>query len=834
MKQKIWLYVLMSVAFVCLSLNVSAKERRNKKKVGTQVVISDYEKLFEGKEVITEKNEVITLHKVGASLYFEIPLRVMGREWLLASSVESTTYNMVGFIGSINNVMHFRFALQDDMVQLRLVENAVVVDEADGRMRRLLEMNYADPVWNGYKVLAYTPDSSAVVVDVTSLFLSDVKELSPLNAKSGRYEIMGSLVGGHSLLGDIKAYEDNVTIKSSLVYNATVWLSIFPLMRNSLTSIETTRTLVLLPKDRMKPRVYDSRVGVFSTTQKCIPKEGESIRTQAYVHRWRLEPKDREAYFNGELTEPVKPITMYVDNNFPENWKEPIKKGILSWNTLFEKIGFKNAILVKDFPKDDPLFDPSNLKYSCVRYIPFTLENALAPSWTDPATGEIIQANILIFNDVAWAINNWRFVQTAQIDSTVRVKKMPGHILEKSLEYVAAHEMGHCLGLMHNMAASSCYPVDSLRSTTFTQEYGLSPSIMDYVRFNYIAQPGDVGVALEQTKPSVYDEFMIKWLYSYFPDDYSMEEEARILRSWVDEKADNPYYRYGKEQDKSAMYDPSSLEEDLGDEPIQAAEYGIANLKYIISHINDWITDDVAAAHREELYKELTEQYERYLQRVINCIGGIYLSELGDGGVGKAYEAVPRDLQKRAVSWVLRQLQESAWLDNPELVDKFGLGLPNSWRIRNSLINSYFGRMSYVTLSSHVADVPYTMDECMRDVYAGVWESALRGRPLNRVDKLIQRAWMTNTKREIVDIGGNRIGLTKDVVPEHILLSAGKSFELQQAVATDMIDERDVYFYKMLRECKSMLEKAVVSAPEDDRAHYRAMLLMATKMLKNK
>lgn len=833
MIQRISLYLLLISLPLCFAPDAHA---RRAKKAETP---AKYEKLFKGKQVETVGNHFITLHKMDGKLYFEIPLETMGREMLLSSSVAATTYSMVGFIGSVNSVLHFRFCLQDSTVQLRIVSSSTKTDRQDAGGEQILRLAYAEPVVFAYDVLAYTPDSSAVVIDVTPLFLSDVKELSPLNASSGRYEISGSMIAGHSLLGDIHAYDDNVTIKSSLVYNATAWFSIFPLMRNSINNIETNRTLVMLPEERMEPRVYDSRVGVFTTTYRHIPADGRPIYSRSYAHRWRLEPRDKEAYFKGELTEPVKPIVMYIDSNFPESWKTPIKTGILNWNKAFEKIGFKNAIQVRDFPVNDPTFDPSNLRYSCVRYVPFTLEDALASTWVDPVTGEIIQANILVFNDVAWAINQWRFVQTAQVDPSVRTRRMPDHIMAKSLEYVAAHEMGHCLGLMHNMGASSCYPVDSLRSPLFTSRYGLSPSIMDYVRFNYVAQPGDTCVLLEQTTPGPYDEFMIRWLYTYLPDTCTMEQKQFILQRWIDEKAGNPYYRYAPEQTKSTQYDPSALAEDLGDDPIRASDYGIANLKYIIDHIDTWITDDASAYHREELYKNLTGQFERYLTNVASCIGGIYLANVKDGTPGQAYQAVPREQQARAVAWVLRQLRESDWLDNRELIDKFGLGLPNSWRVRNAILTTFFNRIGFVTLSSHVASDPYTMQECMEDVYRGIWDSALAARPLTRVDKLMQKQWMAQIRREIVDVGGNRFSLNGYATPnieDYTLLSPqfGQNPPVLQEIEVGLLDERPVYFLQQLKRCKVMLEKTIVTAPASDKPHYRAMLLMATKLLERK
>ena len=561
---------------------------------------------------------------------------------------------------------------------------------------------------------------------------------------------------------------------------------------------------------------------------------------------------------------------MYVDPDFPENWKEPIKKGILRWNQAFEKIGFKNAIQVKDFPTDDPEFDPANLKYSCVHYVPYTHENAEGITWVDPMTGEILNAGIFIYNNVTWALNNWRVLQTAQLDPSVRTKKMPDDIMGESLEYVVAHEMGHCLGLMHNMAASSAYPVDSLRSATFTQKYGTTPSIMDYARFNYVAQPGDKGVKLTPPDLGVYDEYVIKWMYTPFPDAVSIQDEAKILEAWVDEKAGDPMYRYGRQQEKY-RYDPSALEEDLGDDALKAGDYGIANLKYIMGNINNWIDGDATADHRKQLYTNLTKQYECYLMNVLYNIGGIYLNEVKEGTPGERFKPVPRERQKASVSWLLRQLREGSWLDDRDLVDRFGLGIPASWRVRTSVLNALFGRGACVTLSSHLADDPYTMSEFAEDVYREDWASALEGRESTPIDRLMQRTWLNKSKMPVANVGGNRFslqsaseayavtpdeswayGLEGGVLTEEIMeqvwdmertgasevseqdagqVSFGHGYGWQGEVNSKVLNNEDIYFYKMVRECRDMLQKKVLTAPEVDRPHYRAMLLMAEKLL---
>ena len=639
---------------------------------------SDYDKLFKEKHTVADG--MFRLHDVKGKLYFEIPDSLFGREMLLGSTISEVSDNAAATTGSKSDYpLHVVFTRNDRSVQLRTVNCENITDET-GASRALAEAvkrNTADPILRNYKIEAWNRDSTAVVVNVTDLFVADVEEMSPFS-KYGLYtafELKKTFQKERSMLGEIKAFSDNVVVRSTLSYIFTLTRGRTTLVKDQPLTAVMTRSLVLLPREPYRPRITDSRMSVFPTGKVLFSEREQRAKVIYYAHRWRLEPSDMDAWKRGERVAPKKQIVFYVDDGFPEMWKKHIFEAVDQWNEPFGRIGFKNAIAAKPYPKDDPEFDPDNLKYSCIRYVPAAVANAMGPSWVDPRSGEIINASVLMYNDVVKLAANWRFVQTAQVDERVRGKELPDDVFQESLEYILAHEVGHCLGLMHNMAASSAFPVDSLRSASFTQQHGTTPSIMDYARFNYVAQPGDKGVKLTPPDLGPYDDYVIKYAYTPLPDKKDMFDEEKTIRGWIDEKVGDPIYRYGRQQ-VIARYDPTAIEEDLGDDHIKAGDYGIGNLKYVLSHMEEWITDeeDPDLKIRTELYEAAAGQFARYVNAVMLNVGGIYLTDVNSNTAGGPQAvSVPKELQRASLKWVLAQMKDSGWLEQPALSVKLPL-----------------------------------------------------------------------------------------------------------------------------------------------------------------
>lgn len=847
----VWSLTLLWILPVAFSAEAVGRKKKKVLEKAT-VELSKYDKLFKGKKYETARGGFVTVHRVDGKVYLEYPLKFMGRELLLAATSTVSTDNSVCTNGYKENTpMHIRFTLEDSTVQMRKVNAVVATKSAGERIDRIMEQNFGDPVMAQYKVLAYSPDSLAVVFDMTGIFLDEEAALSPVPKGSGLMEVTKSLTKDLSSIREVKAFEDNMSVKSQLVYKYSVTYNKARVVTDQPLTVLATRSLLLLPERKMTPRVSDRRVGVFLTSKSYISDEGVPTERYSYANRWWVEPSDVEAYRRGELTEPVKPIVFYVDTLFPEAWKQPIREGILRWNRAFEKIGFKDVMQVRDFPKDDSSFDPDNLKYSCVRYVPTGVANAMGPSWVDPTTGEILNASVLVYNNVTQMLRNWRFVQTAQIDPLVRSKELPEALLNESLTYVIAHEIGHCLGLMHNMSASASYPVDSLRSASFTAKYGTTPSIMDYARFNYVAQPGDRGVKLTPPDLGVYDEFVINWLYRPVYGVSTIWEEAKVLETWVDEKVNDPMLRYGRQQ-IAGRYDPTALEEDLGDDAVKAGNYGIQNLKYIMSHLDEWIVDDPEVTARWALYVQMVNQYYRYIRNVIYNIGGIYLSDAKESLSTERFRPVEREKQKASVAWTLEQLRDCEWLDNQVLLKKFPLGIMSSPVVVEAVGKQLMAASRRVALAASLSDEPYLMEEYFDDLYRGIWASALENRKLTTGDMVLQRLLLDQLNEQMRKVGGNRLGIAGNDAEElfrelyapsardaecygldELLLTThfGTGYGWQRSLDVTNLDESATYYYQMVLRIRDLLESKMKSFDAEDLPHYEAMLFAMKQML---
>ena len=893
MKQIIYLIL---VVFLCFqSTELYAKTKKKKTKGDTTAIAAkqtSYQKLLK-KGTISVKSNFITLHKVEDKLYFELPVKYINREMLMASTPSEVSDLSFANIGmKATGTEHVKFTRIDSTIYLCKINSGNSSD--DTNTANAFKITNLDPVLFAYKIAAFNKDSSAVVFDATEPFCTDAKIFSFFRNNGQQIKINAVFNKSAFKLLTFKSFDDNLSIKSYFSYNISISLMGRTVVENQPYTMKVTRSLLLLPEKKMKPRIVDSRVGVFRSGGERIVSESDGLERYAVANRWQLVPKDTVAYFRGETVEPIKPIVFYVDNNFPEKWKPAVKEGVEKWNLAFEKIGFKNAVICKNFPvktvidsvtardtvkaaeiaaanAEADAFDPDNLKYSCIRYLPSSTANAMGPSWVDPSTGEIINASVIVWSNISQLINNWRFVQTAQVDPRVRAKKMPDEIIHQSLIYVISHEIGHCLGFMHDMGASFAFDVDSLRSPSFTRLYGTTPCIMDYARYNYVAQPQDTGVSLTPPELGVYDYFSVKWSYKYLQGGLDQWNEQPIVESWVDEHAGDPIYRFGYQQIAS-RYDPSSIEEDLGNDPIRASNYGISNLKYILSHLEEWIENDPDYEHRKTLYDVMRTQYYRYVRNVMYNIGGIYLAEVKEGTVGEKHKSVPREKQQQALQWVLNEYKNATWLDNDSLRKHFPVQVVGSSSIRSLLLSNIKGLFHNVVLSSYYSEKPYSISDFSSDLYKGTWATLLQGAALTEGESALQKAIVkmlcesfsnkyvsvgyapsftgtfeyaengvdncgdmpTPADIEAYGLGNNCAGGKWCHFECDMEQQFGKTNPYLRQVNISSIDQTAEYLQDMAVRSRDLLKSRLGSVSAKDKIHYQSLLIQLNAALKDK
>lgn len=856
--------------------SVTKKAKKTTTEQTTTPAPSKYQRTFSEKRgCVSARGAFLSLHKVGAKLYIEIPNDYLEREVLIAATVTGTSDSDVATLGAkARKPLYGRFVRRDSSIFLERITVLPEYRRDDSLSLKNIRQTNLNTVIGGGKIFCESDDKQRVVFEATSLFRT-TDELSALGTKTvSGLTLKAKLETAQCTFDAVKAFDDNVSIKSTLSYTvSSSLLGLLSVLKDAPVNVQVTHSILLLPERKMQQRMADIRVGTFLTDQRSFDKDADKIVNYSVVNRWRLEPKDTTAMLEGRLSDPIKPIVFYLDDALPAQWREAAEIGILRWNKAFEAIGFSNAVQVKPFPKDDPEFDPDNVKYSCVRYVPTAVSNAQGPSWVDPATGEILSASVLVYNDVTKLINNWRFSQTAQLDERVRAVKMPDEVMRESMAYVLSHEVGHCLGFMHNMAASSSYPVDSLRSATFTQQYGTTPSIMDYARFNYVAQPGDKGVRLTPPDLGLYDYYLVQYAYRPIFEAKNSREEIPVLRQWVENHASDARYRYGRQQ-LAYRCDPTAIEEDLGDDAMRASDYGIANLKYIIAHMNEWITDndDADYEHRQELYAAIVKQYNRYVQAVMMNIGGI---RLYDDLQHHRAESVEADYQHRATAWVIAQLRASDWLDTAAGEARQPLHVDYETSFVASTFADLVKRLNAVVLSSHVSgeQQPYDQTHFMQDLYNGVWQPTNKGQRLTAIDRMMQSRFVdaclqtvaksgaTSAKSTTLSMGDafapSMYQLTHccyDCMGEEHhteqqleewatqcdeamlrtqLCDFGKAgYNWQRAVSIRVIDETPTLWYDVAVRCEKLLATRVATTTvEADKAHYKLLLYRLRKAL---
>ena len=535
----------------------------------------------------------------------------------------------------------------------------------------------------------------------------------------------------------------NATFPSSAISTSN------PAPSNSSTgtvSVEMNTSMLLLPKEQMKRRHFDERVGWFARSQVDYGLEDQKSKRVTYLNRWRLEVKDEdiEKFKRGELVEPKKQIVYYIDRATPKKWRKYIKQGIDDWQVAFEAAGFKNAIIGKYPPtvEEDPEWTPEDARYSVVRYLASPIPNANGPHVADPRSGEILESDINWYHNVMSLLQGWFFVQTAAINPEAQMVGFKDEVMGELIKFVSSHEVGHTLGLPHNMGSSSAYKVDDLRDPAFTQKYGTAPSIMDYARFNYVAQPGDEGVAL-MPNIGVYDKHAIRWGYRPILDAKTPYDEKATLDKWILDHADDPMYRFGQLNG----IDPSAQTEDLGDDAIKASNYGIANLKRIVPKLIEWTSKDGETfGDLSEMYGHVVSQYNRYMGHVTTNIGGVYKHTKTADQAGDVFTQVDKGYQKDALAFLNKELFKTpTWLIDEAIIKKTEFnGVTERIRgIQARTLNNVLNltrMMRMIDNETLNGSDAYTLTSMMTDLRNGIWSEVRSGSNIDTYRRNLQRA----------------------------------------------------------------------------------------------
>ena len=697
-------------------------------------------------EVITKEAKSDTgmfiAHRIKQKLYYEIPSREFGKEYLLVTS-QAKSQPGVGYGGDELTHQVVRWERSGERVILRSILYASVAQDSLPVYYAVEKASYA-PILMVFDVQAFNKDSSALVIDATDLYVSDMTEMG-MDRRAREQLKIRRVDPKRTFIESVRSFPDNIETRVTVTYDA----GQVPL-GNALSTISVLlhHSMVRLPEKPMMPRLYDERVSFFAGQVYDYGYDGHRAERRRYISRWRLEPKDTAAFLRGELVEPVKPIVFYVDRGVPDKWRPYLKKGIESWQKAFEKAGFKNAILAKDPPsvKEDPDWSSEDARYATIRWLPSEIQNAYGPHISDPRSGEILDADVGFYHNVMSLARNWYVVQAGAVDSRAQKLPLPDDLMGELLLYIAAHEVGHSLGFPHNMKATSMYPVDSLRSRTFTQQYGTEASIMDYGRFNYVAQPGDGAKLIPIIGP--YDMFATEWGYRPFIGANTPDDERARLNAIAARQETEPFLRFG---DADGI-DPTAQTEDLGADAVAATRYGLKNIARIADFLLPATTkqgEDYSLLR--ELYGELIGQRNRELGHVANVVGGVTRTRRVAGQEGVVYDPVPREKQKEAMALLtsdaFRTPTEILKPGILTLIEPSGTAeriLQGQRSVLSTLLdNGRLARMVNIQAFPGTAAKPYKVSEMMADLRSGIWSELNAGRVSTDVYRRnLQRAYL--------------------------------------------------------------------------------------------
>ena len=816
-----------------------------------------YTKFFKDKKVETARGKFVTLHKIDGNVYLELPTKYLGKELMMGAKVTSTTDPDYLAVGSMNSApIVFRFEKQDSVIVMKAPNSIVYRRDASPELQKALELNYRDQSVESFTPEVYKADSSAVVLKINSLVTESSPFFEIVPSQQGPFKITSSRNSSLTFVRGLKSFDSNASVRVEMNFSVNASLmGVLTVAKDMPLTAEVTYTILPVEASNAIPRFADARVGYQTTRKVSFPDYLDQSEPVYLAHRWQLVPKDKKAYAKGQLTEPEKKIVFYLDSAFPASWQRPIREGVLRWNKAFEAAGFRNAIEVRDFPKNDKQFDPDNLEYSCIRYIPNSQETIAASNWADPRTGEIFSGNLTIYNNVEALMHKQRFIGTAAVDPQVRSSRLPQALFEESLSQLVTQEMGSVLGLLHNYAASASYTTDQLRSAKFTKESGLTPSILDGVTYNYLAQPSDKGVRLINDQLGVYDLFAIDWGYRYFDLKGDPAAEAKELLSRVDKRAREPYLRYAPEQRYAV--DPTVRTEDLGNDPIKTAELTMKNLAFIQSNLSKWITNDPDSRKKKSLYLAIVQGYYLQLKNAMSLVGGVVCQESRLSTSLPRYQVVPKAKQREAFQWLLRQAKDFQGKADRNFERKGFIDVSYYDQLLEFLVKDIYDLRSRIIIASQVDSKTYSLGEYFDDLYQATFASTIAGKSPNHMERLMQIAFIDKSIAGTVNprnatpgmpysfagapasVGGKLISLASTTDYSDALKSGRVNYgggdpsaSIYPMANVPALDTSEQYMYAALLKVRPLLEQRAASTTDRTlKAHYQTLAFKVAKLL---
>lgn len=786
-----------------LTIHESTTEKDTLKKV------TAYEKLL--KEGGSESEGLFTVRHIKDDWYFEVPDSLLKRLLLVVTRFKAVPQGFKMLSGEeVNRSVVYWDKHNDKTLFLREYVQSQYARPGD-KITEALKQSTVDPVIAKFDVIGKNPTTQASLVNVSKFLLSDNKTCG-FTSNDRSILSIGSLVQDRTFMDTIKTYPINVEVVTLRTYN--VSSGKFPAATTGSVTVTLNTSLVMLPKEPMQPRLADERVGFFQNSMTAFSDEQQVTQREAVIQRYRLEPKDWESYRRGVLTEPKRPIVYYIDPATPSKWIPYLKAGVEDWNVAFEAAGFKNAIVAKEWP-NDPTMSLDDARYCVLRYLPSESENAYGPRIVDPRSGEIIESHICWYHNVMNLLKKWYMVQCGPLDKRAQTMTFEDELMGKLIQFVSSHEVGHTLGLRHNMAASSATPVEKLRDKAWVEAHGHTVSIMDYARFNYVAQPED-RISEKGLFPRIgdYDKWAIKWGYQYRPEFKDPLNEKAALRAEVTKKlrGDHRLLFIGDEGKGS---DPRSQSEDLGDNNMQANEYGIKNLKRVMKNILTWTKQpDGQYDDLNTIYKAVRAQYVKYILQVQKNLGGRYTHNLPGF---KPHDYLPRSIQKEVIAWFGRNLFDAPlWLYPDAVVSCTDVKPMDEIRDRQHSVITLLlapGMLYNIYSSSLCSAEPYPLDEYLNDVFVAAWK------PLNASDELdnnmrrqLQRSYLSFVRRMMSPDSKNEANVNAKFNRSDILLFVEMHLDqieayVEQQLPTFREDHLNYRHYAaLLREIKKTKE----------------------------